>query len=182
MISWITHQMSILRHSQAIRLFISSELKKSTFPTLLEETLNCKFEEPKPIAGIDAKKYGQHDSSVNEANNKYRESLGGDPLEKWYGCTTPNPDSHNPHFLDYLGLCIWDGRRQEALGIGPLCKKYTARYSRHPTNAEFNTTNTVVLWGDLFLHEVFRLPGGQLRKAVKVLPPETRARFGILEQ
>ena len=60
-------------------------LKECKSSTIFEETLNWKYEEPKPMTGNDAIIYGRREPSVNEVNCPYREDTWRDLFEEWNG-------------------------------------------------------------------------------------------------
>lgn len=151
-------------------------LKECKSPTIFNETLNWKYEEPKPMTGKEAITYGRWDPSVNEINCLYRNYNWRSFLEKWDGCTTPNPDSYNPHFIDYLGLCFWDTKRLGYLGLEFIYEKFPGRYSGPMRNPKcfFDSLETLPRWSDLVMRELLILPGGQLRRFAKEVKPFTK--------
>jgi hypothetical protein len=120
------------------------------------------------------KKYGQHDSSVNEINRLLKNLHWRHCSEKWFGCTTLKSIRYNPLFLDYLGLCIWDSRRHGFFGLAPLYEKFPGEYSGLLRNPEYfsNASEILSRWANLLMRELIRLPGGEWRlpsKELKIL-------------
>ncbi|KAH8689677.1 hypothetical protein BGW36DRAFT_441999 [Talaromyces proteolyticus] len=141
-------------------------IKKWTSSTISEETSHWRFEEPKPMNGVKDLHNGQHSFCVNSINNGFRLWYWSCWFKDLYERPASKPHSYNPQFPDYLGLCIWDYKRQGYLGLaymydgfldpclGPL---------RSPNNRFFTSTRISTRWRDVFMREVVRLPGGQLR-------------------
>jgi hypothetical protein len=142
--------------TQARKVYIKKA--SSRFSFVLKETLHWKFEEPKPLKGPVAEARGQAVESVFRMNHRYR---------RWYWSrwelTAREPgvgdffDEGGFRFPDYLGLCLWDPQRLFNLGLQSGCESL-------PTTAKYFKQNELPLrWRDVFLEELVRSPGGQLR-------------------
>ncbi|KAF3398703.1 hypothetical protein DPV78_006891 [Talaromyces pinophilus] len=161
--------------------FHKFQVKEWISSTIFKETLKWKSEEPNPTTGRDARKH-EHDSSVNEMNSFYRDFLWRHWFQEWYGCTTPKPGGCSPQYLDYLGLCIWDSRRQGFFGLAIMYEKYPGPYSGPLRNPKYFSSSPSIptRWSGLLMREVTRLPGGQSRQLGKGL--KMLAQIGIQEQ
>lgn len=155
-LGWSPFAFFMMLSTQARKVYIKKV--SSRFSFVLKETLHWKFEEPKPLKGPVAEARGQAVDSVFRMNHRYR---------RWYWSrwelTAREPgvgdffDEGGFRFPDYLGLCLWDSQRLFYLGLQSGCESL-------PTTTKYFKQNELPLrWRDVFLEELVRSPGGQLR-------------------
>jgi hypothetical protein len=138
----------------------------SKFSLSLKETGSWRFEEPKPLKVTLDDHWGQSACWTAKANSKLR------GFYWWYWhCFKKNLrlERRDLWFPDYLGLCLWDYKRLQYLGLN-----YTSDVLLDPSlgppkqpDMKFSSSDIWKRWIPLFLHELARLPGGGQRKLSK---------------
>ncbi|KAE8554009.1 hypothetical protein TMatcc_006498 [Talaromyces marneffei ATCC 18224] len=147
-------------------------LAEWTFSTIFKETSHWILEEPKPVAEANEGLHNGHlHTSINQMNSGYRACYWSCWFDNW---TTrlSNSDGYDPQFPDYLGLCIWDYKRQGYLGLAHMDERFIDPVLGSPKSSEshfFKTSLIANRWDELFRLELFRLLGGQWRRLSKDL-------------
>lgn len=142
-------------------------LAKWTFSTTFKEASHWILEDPKPVAETNIGVYSGHSrTSIDKMNSGYRAYYwycwfdGWRKISKLY-----RPD--DVQFPDYLGLCIWDYKRQRYLGLAFMHPRFFDPLLRPAWASQIHLLKDSFLtdaWVKLFRLEVFRLPGGMSRQ------------------
>lgn len=129
------------------------------------EISHWRFEESKPEKEVnEGLLNGNLRLSVEKMNSSYRAAY----WSFWFKKRTrrlSKSDCYNPQFRDYLGLCIWDYKRQGYLGLAHTDDRFIDPLLGPPRTSEshfFKASLIANRWNELFELEVSRLPGGQL--------------------
>lgn len=140
-------------------------LAEWTSSTTFKETSHWILEEPNPVTEA---KEGLHNGhlrqSADQMNSSYRLSYWSDWFDNWTQIFSS--DSYDPQFPDCLGLCVWDYKRQGYLGLAHMDDRFIDPLLGPARSSEshfFKTSLIANRWDEVFMLEVFRLPGGQFR-------------------
>ncbi|QKX58184.1 uncharacterized protein TRUGW13939_05305 [Talaromyces rugulosus] len=133
----------------------------------LNETESWRFEEPQPLKGTRDDPWGQGACWTTKSNSKFSE-FG---WRYWHSFNSDNLhlERHDLWFPDYLGLCLWDYKRLQYLGLNETSASSLDHFLGPPREPDmkFSSPNIWKRWVDLFIHELARLPGGGKQKLSK---------------
>lgn len=154
-------------------------LKRWAFSPIFKENPQWRTKQPKLVEAPEAKYFRRDKNSIGKMNYFIRERYWHYWFRRRLSDFPTDSSERDQLFLpDYLGLCIWDGLRFCFLGLKKVPKECLVRGGRSDvrktTNKFFSSTDMEYRWRDVFLQELFYLPGGHIRSNSEKLRDSSR--------